>query len=140
MQPGESQSSETFRSFQLPRKEMHDLDITRYRVYSTLHEYVIIIADSAAEAMQRARFVSPYKVVREFPLYRTLLSPDWIGLGDEEATDIVKNVPSSIVPDEPLLEISAAPETDKLLQDQPTAAVEPEAKLSQDEINKLLEG
>ena len=138
MQPGESQTSQIFSSFQLPRKEMHDLDITRYRVYSTRREYMLIVADSAAEAMQRARMVSPFKVVREFPLYCTLLSPDWIGLVEDEAADVVKSSASSAAPELPA-EISVAPEPDTMAQEQPAAA-EPAAKLSQDEINKLLEG
>lgn len=134
-QTGEGQQG-SFSSFQMPRKEMHDLDVTRYRVYRTASEYVMVAADSAAEAMQKAGVVGPLKVQREFPLYRTLLTPDWIGVGggDEGKTSLPSAAPPESALDEKALEQSTVP-----VASAPDAGDQADAPLSQEEINKLLE-
>lgn len=158
-----------FASFEMPSKKMPDSEITRYRVYSSPKDFKLVEADNAAEAMVAADIGIPYKVVREMPLYASLISPRLIGLGLPKKEKVAVEVSAAPASSDAAVEapvttllpggegkegeaategteaaaaaVADAPTPDQDVAQAVGAAVSEAAgaTLSQDEINKLLE-
>lgn len=124
---------EMFQSLSLPHKDLPEAAGSRYRVYSDAKNFVVVEADNAQDALAASGLAKAHRILRE-SLFRdnvltiALAAKAEAAPKEEHATEVPAE---SAKPEE-----SAAPPAAA----EPAAASEPEAPLSNEDVNKLLEG
>jgi hypothetical protein len=120
---------EEFASLELPHKDVPHLMGSHYRVYSDYNNYKVIAAESALEALQASGIEKPYKVERD-----TILLYNLLNLGNNVSPDAVSAMP----PANDTQPAAVAPTETQ--QDAPANVDVPAAELSNNDIDKLLQG
>jgi hypothetical protein len=136
-------TEEFFETLSIPRKEIANARLSRYRVYETHSEFTVVEAESAADAFAKAGIARPQRIVRDSDRLDAIVSVQ------DEAVAPTPVAPPASVPIEP--PAAAEPEESKepalaAIEEpaEPAAPAEEtaqsDAPLSDDEVNKLLQG
>ncbi len=109
-------TTESFEELLIPRRDMHDVGVSRYRVYSDYKNYKLVEASSALAALAASGITRAYKIERHDPFSENIIH--------------ITIAPENIKPE------NIKPEN----QEAETAAPASAAPLSNDDVEKLLSG
>lgn len=61
-------SEQNFEELIIPRKDLQDIAVSRYKVYKDVKDYILVEASSALDALKKSGINSVYKVQRYDPM------------------------------------------------------------------------
>lgn len=125
------QTTEAFEELVIPRKDFSISSDMVYKVYKDRHNFEVVEASSALDALARSKIKNVYKIERHNPLERNVISLEQVvkfDFGEDivvvsEAAEATPPAPQTIAPNADIQSVPSEP-----------------APLSNDDIDKLLNG
>lgn len=129
-----------FRNLTLPRKEASSFSSSRYRVYKTAKEFVVVEAENAKAALAASGLTQARRIERENIYLNNVLtlSPAAPQMDKPEKTQAAEAPAATPEPAEVQEATPPAAEAQETAAAAPPAAAQ--APLSNEEVNKLLQG
>jgi len=123
---------EPFESLTLPHREVPQLTLSRYRVYKNAKDYVLVEAGNAMEALKTSGLAQATLIERDIFFSNNVLSVQTLEEKSPAASPPAAEPAAAAAPVPEPKQADAAP-----AQTSPAVA---ETPLSNDEVNKLLQG
>ena len=81
----ENNIPEEFAELSIPKRSLANKDSgMKYRVYTDPHNFMMVNADTALEAIRKSGINNPFRIIRDSTYYEKMLSEDMISLSDDD--------------------------------------------------------
>lgn len=138
------QTTEPFEELMIPRRELHTPSAVIYRVYRDYKNFELVEAVSALDALAVSKNKNVYKIERHNPLGDNVIHLKQVmKMFSSEGGDMEENFAGSVIQQQDVpvpITIPVAEEAIPEPIEKPAAAPMEDAPLSNDDIDKLLNG
>jgi hypothetical protein len=132
-----------FKDIDFPHRDIPDINVSKYRIYSDHKHFILVEADNAQSAIELSGIRKPVRVLRDSIYLQNVLVLAGITTRANVEPELKPKPEPLMLPESEMNSQAAVPETTEILKTESiepseTPPTETEAALSSEEVDKLL--